>query len=95
MLWDPLMASLFIFSNFLIFVAYAILGSNHFNTAHTVPKHLFLNHLKYGLFIMFCGIGHLVMVWHMIEFSQYAMVISHGLTALISVWVAIGALKNV
>lgn len=71
--------AVFVASNLLIFGAYAWIGAKHF-CSHREP-----GHYLYGLFITACGLGHLIMAWHMIESAPFALVASHAFTAFVSV----------
>lgn len=82
--WDPVAIHIFIMSNVLIFAAYAILGHRHFQLRDGT-----LEHTRYGLFILFCGIGHIVMAIHMLKPLPYLMTVSHALTAIVSLQIAL------
>lgn len=81
--WDPVTYHGFIAANVAIFAAYGILGWRHFQRDDDS-----LEHFRYGMFILACGFGHLVMAAHMVLPLPLLMFASHAFTAVVSLWAA-------
>lgn len=91
--WYPWAVWAFSIANLLIFFSYAKIGYDHFVVSFR-DMETTLNHIQYGLFILGCGIGHLFMAWHMFINQVDALIISHGLTAIVSIWAALWRIRE-